>query len=85
MSQESVSLSAEAIHQQTPAEPMDHVMVDSDDRSGSSHSAEQFGIGLAAGILIGGIAGVIGNSLTLGVMSGLILGVVLGIYVMERR
>ncbi|KAB1198784.1 MULTISPECIES: hypothetical protein [Haloferax] len=84
MSQESAPLSAEFVQQSTP-QPVDHVMVDSDDREGTSHSAEQFGIGLAAGILLGGIVGIVGNSLSLGVLFGVIFGVVLGLVVMERR
>ncbi|WP_148414375.1 DUF4337 domain-containing protein [Haloferax sp. KTX1] len=85
MSQETFTLSAESAQRQSYAEPADHVMVDSDDHEGSSHSAEQFGIGLAIGILLGGVAGVIGNSLPIGVMLGLTFGVVLGVYLMEHR
>ncbi|ELZ54724.1 MULTISPECIES: hypothetical protein [unclassified Haloferax] len=85
MSQESVSLSAESVQRQSYTEPTDRAMVDSDDHEGSSHSAEQFGIGLSLGFLLGGVAGVIGNSLPIGVMLGLTFGVVLGVYFMERR
>lgn len=84
MSQESLSLSGESV-QQSSHESSAHTVVDSDDHEGSSHVAEQFGIGLAAGILLGGIVGVVVDSLTLGVLFGLIVGVVLGIVVMERR
>ncbi|POG56464.1 hypothetical protein [Haloferax marisrubri] len=85
MSQESVTLSAESVQRQSYTEPTARVMVDSDDHEGSSHSAEQFGIGLSIGFLLGGVAGVIGDSLPIGVMLGLTFGVVLGIYFMERR
>ncbi|AFK20439.1 hypothetical protein E6P09_12965 [Haloferax mediterranei ATCC 33500] len=85
MSQESVSLSAESIQQQAQTESTDHKMVDSDDHEGSSHSAEQFGIGLTAGFLLGGILGVLTNSLSLGVMLGLTVGVVFGVVLMEYR
>ena len=85
MSQESVSLSAETVQQQTRPEPVEHKMVDSDDHEGSSHKAEQFGIGLSVGMLLGAIVGVVTNSLGLSVFAGLMAGVVLGIYMMERR
>ncbi|KAB1188093.1 MULTISPECIES: hypothetical protein [Haloferax] len=84
MSQESASLSAEFVQQPTP-ELVDHVFVDSDDREGTSHSAEQFGIGLAGGVLLGGIVGLIVGSLQLGVLYGLLFGVVVGLYLMEVR
>ncbi|CQR49557.1 MULTISPECIES: hypothetical protein [Haloferax] len=85
MSQETFTLSAESAQRQSYGEPADRVTVDSDDHEGSSHSAEQFGIGLAIGFLLGGVAGVIGNSLPIGVMLGLTFGVVLGVYLMEHR
>jgi hypothetical protein len=92
MSQESVSLSAESVQQQqTYPETVEHIQVDSDDHEGSSHSAEQFGIGLSAGILIGGILGVAvdlvvpGDLLGLAVLFGVIFGVVAGLYTMEVR
>ncbi|ELZ94178.1 hypothetical protein C440_11173 [Haloferax mucosum ATCC BAA-1512] len=84
MSQKSVSLSAESFQQPQP-DVVEREMVDSDDHEGSSHSAEQFGIGLSAGFLIGGILGVLTNSLSLGVMFGMTVGVVLGVVLMEYR
>ncbi|WP_416841042.1 hypothetical protein [Haloferax sp. DFSO52] len=90
MSQESAPLSAEFV-QHTTRESADYVMVDSDDHEGTSWSAEQFGIGLAAGILFGGLVGLTvdtvaaTNFLGVSVLFGLIFGVLLGLYVMETR
>ncbi|WP_396612248.1 hypothetical protein ACH9L7_02890 [Haloferax sp. S1W] len=84
MSQESVSVSDEVLQAQQSKETAEPVTADSDDHEGSSHKAEQFGIGLAAGMLLGGIGGVLVGSFPVAIMLGLSFGVVLGIVMMER-
>ncbi|ELZ78579.1 hypothetical protein KU306_14800 [Haloferax larsenii] len=85
MSQESVSVSGEVLQSQQSTEPTEHVDVDSDEHAESSHKAEQFGVGLSIGFLLGGISGVAVGSFPVAILLGLSLGVVLGLYMMERR